>query len=290
MNLTALTLIAINRRARIAYGAALPGLVAVALCILGGFGGLHAEPNFPKLTGQIVDQAGLLNASDVAQITRDLHALEKKSTDQIVIVTVKSLQGYPIEEFGYKLGRTWGIGQSGKDNGIILIVAPNERKVRIEVGRGLEGLMTDIMSKLIVENAILPHFRRGDFSGGIKAGVRDIRDVIMGDGEAVKERARGGGRLEREAEQDEMITLAIWFAIFAFIIWQSNRQARQGARGSRDASNRRRGRKGRDDGWVVIPGGSGGSGHWGGGSGGGFGGGFGGGGGGFGGGGASGSW
>ena len=260
------------------------------LCVTFGSGGLHAELKLPKLTGQIVDQAGLLNADDRAQITRDLHALEKKTTDQIVIVTVKSLDGYPIEEFGYKLGRAWGIGQKDKNNGIILIVAPNERKVRIEVGRGLEGEMTDIMSKLIVENAILPRFRRGDFSGGIKMGVRDIKDVILGDAEAVKERARGGGRIERQAERDEMITLAIWVAIFAFMIWQSSGQARRGARGSRDASTGRRGRRRGDNGWVIIPGGSGGSGHWGGGGRGGFGGGFGGGGGGFGGGGASGSW
>lgn len=254
----------------------------------GVLGVLHAEPNFPKLTAQIVDEAGLLNADDRAQITRDLEALEQKSTDQIVIATVKSLQGYPIEEFGYKLGRHWGIGQEGKDNGVILLVAPNERKVRIEVGRGLEGLMTDSLSKLIIANAILPRFRRGDFSGGIKMGVRDIRDVLLNDAEAVKERARGGGRLERQAERDEMIMLLIWFAIFAFIIWQSTRQARRGSRGARRASTRRRGRRRRNDDWVVIPGGSGGSGNWG--SGGGFGGGFGGGGGGFGGGGASGSW
>ena len=201
-------------------------LVLGFIFISGVCSDLHAEPKFPQLTGQIVDQAGLLNGEDIAQITRDLHALEKKTTDQIVVVTVKSLEGYPIEEYGYKLGREWGIGQKDKDNGIILLVAPNERKVRIEVGRGLEGDMTDIMSKLIIQNAILPRFRRGDFSGGIKMGVRDIKDVILGDAEAVKERARGGGRLEREAERDEKIALAIWFAIFAFIMWQSSQQAK----------------------------------------------------------------
>ena len=269
-----------------AFGAV---LVLGLIFITGVCSGLRAEPKFPKLSGQIVDQAGLLNSEDIAQITRELHALEKKTTDQIVVVTVKSLEGYPIEEYGYKLGRAWGIGQKDKDNGIILLVAPNERKVRIEVGRGLEGQMTDIMSKLIVQNAILPRFRRGDFSGGIKMGVRDIKDVILGDAEAVKERARGGGRLEREAERDEKIALAIWFAIFAFVMWQSSQQAKNGSRGSRNASNKQMRKNGRDNGWIIIPGGSGGSGHWGG-SGGGFGGGFGGGGGGFGGGGASGSW
>ena len=98
-----------------------------------------------------------------ARIEQDLTALEEKSTDQLVVYTTRSLQGYPIEDFGYRLGRDWQIGQKGKNNGVILIVAPNDRKVRIEVGRGLEPQLTDLMTKLIVENAILPAFRRNDF-------------------------------------------------------------------------------------------------------------------------------
>src|SRR5690606_22456892 len=116
---------------------------------------------------------------------------EQKSTDQLVVVTVPSLQGYEIEEYGYQLGRHWGIGQKDKDNGVLLIVAPNERKVRIEVGRGLEPIVTDLMSKIIIENAILPEFRRGNYGAGIRAGVRDITATLLGDAEAVKERARG---------------------------------------------------------------------------------------------------
>ena len=147
-------------------------------------------PTFPALTSRITDQAGLLSADDYTAIMAELAALEQKSTDQFAVVTVKSLEGYPIEDYGYRLGRKWGIGQKGKDNGILLIVAPNERKVRIEVGRGLEPVMTDAMSSLIIRNAILPEFRRGDFSAGIRAGVRDIKDVLLGDAEEVKERAR----------------------------------------------------------------------------------------------------
>ena len=153
-----------------------------------------AAPTFPPLTGRIVDEAGLLSADDRRTLETDLRALEDKSTDQLVVYTTRSLQGYPIEDFGYQLGRTWAIGQKGKNNGAILIIAPNDRKVRIEVGRGLEPQLTDLMTKLIIENAILPAFRRNDFAGGIKAGVRDIRDVLLGDAEAVKERARGGAK------------------------------------------------------------------------------------------------
>jgi len=147
-----------------------------------------ADPKFPPLTGRIVDEAGLLSVEDKRAIEQVLAALEGKSTDQLVVYTTRSLQGYPIEDFGYRLGRFWQIGQKGANNGVVLIVAPNERKVRIEVGRGLEPQLTDLMSKLIVENAILPAFRRNDFAGGIKAGVRDIRDVLLGDAEAVKQR------------------------------------------------------------------------------------------------------
>ena len=150
-----------------------------------------AEPKFPPLTGRIVDEASLLSAADKSAIEKDLKALEEKASDQLVIYTTRSLQGYEIADIGYRLGRFWQIGQKGKNNGVILIVAPTERKVRIEVGRGLEPQLTDLMTKLIVENAIMPAFRRGDFPGGIKAAVRDIRDVMLGDAEAVKERARG---------------------------------------------------------------------------------------------------
>src|SRR6185503_10963752 len=104
-----------------------------------------AEPKFPQLTGRIVDEAALLSADDKRALEQDLKALEEKSTDQLVIYTTRSLQGYPIEDFGYRLGRFWQIGEKGKNNGVILIVAPSDRKVRIEVGRGLEPQLTDLM-------------------------------------------------------------------------------------------------------------------------------------------------
>ena len=144
------------------------------------------SPKFPPLPGRIVDEAALLPGDDRRALEAELKALEEKSTDQLVVYTTRSLQGYPIEDFGYRLGRAWAIGQKDKNNGVILIVAPTDRKVRIEVGRGLEPQLTDLMTKLIIENAILPAFRRNDFAGGIKAGVRDIRDVLLGDAEAVK--------------------------------------------------------------------------------------------------------
>ena len=145
-----------------AYFAALVLFILSALLFVPN--ACQAEPKFPPLTGRVVDDAHLLTPADKAAIESDLKALEDKSSDQLVVYTTNSLQGYPVEDYGYQLGRAWGIGQKGTNNGVILIVAPNERKVRIEVGRGLEPQLTDALSKLIVENAILPRFKRGEFS------------------------------------------------------------------------------------------------------------------------------
>lgn len=240
-----------------------------------------ADPVFPALTGRIVDEADLLTAEDKARLTATLQSLEGTSSDQLAIVTLKSLQGFSIEDFGYKLGRHWGIGQAGQDNGVLLIVAPNERKVRIEVGKRLEPVLTDAMSRLIIENAILPGFRRGDFAAGIAAGVRDIKDVLLGDAEAVKRRARS---LHQAPEFDWLAALiiAIWVLIVLYSIYQQHKQAQRMPQSA--GRQRRRGRRfDRDGGIIIFPGGSG---NWSGGGGGGWSGG----GGTFSGGGASGSW
>lgn len=261
----------------------LPGfLAALVFALSAQFAAAHADPVYPELAGRITDDAGLLTPAEKSDIEADLAALEQTSTDQLAVVTVKSLQGYSIEDYGIGLARKWGIGQKGKDNGILLIVAPNDRKVRIEVGRRLEPFMTDTMSALIIQNAILPKFRRGDYAGGIKDGVRDIKSVLLGDAEEVKRRAAG----PRTPENDPTVIfhIILFLAIAAFIIWINYRNA-QAMRAGMPGARRRRG------GAVIIPGGSG---SWGGGwsSGGGDsgGGGWSGGGGDFGGGGASGGW
>lgn len=250
-----------------------------------------AAPNYPELTGRIVDNANLINAADKAHIEAELAALEGTSTDQVAVVTVPSLDGYAIEEYGIGLARKWGIGQKDKDNGILLIVAPNERKVRIEVGRRLEPLMTDTMATLIIQNAILTQFRRGDFSAGIRDGVRDIKAVLLGDAEEVKRRAIV--KRTPEEEWEPLIHLLIFALIVGFILWQMRQQAiaqREWEQNLTPEQRRQyeRERQRRNRSIVVLPGGSG---DWGGGwSGGGGGGGWSGGGGGFGGGGASGDW
>ncbi len=136
---------------------------------------------FPALTGRVVDQAGLLSPADRESLSASLAGLEAKTTDQLVVVTLKSLQRTTIEDYGYQLGRHWGIGQKDKDSGVLLIVAPTERKVRIEVGYGLEGTLTDATTKLIIENSILPSFKTGNFAGGIKSGANQIIQLLGGD-------------------------------------------------------------------------------------------------------------
>jgi uncharacterized protein len=160
--------------------------LSLATLLLAFFGGIQGtlaqEITFPSLTGRVVDEAGLLDAAKQAEIEAKLAALEEKTTDQLVVVTVRSLQGRTIEEYGYRLGRAWAIGQKDKNNGVLLIVAPNERKVRIEVGYGLEGTLPDAIASIIVQNSILPRFKANDYPGGIALGVDEIIKTLSGEG------------------------------------------------------------------------------------------------------------
>ena len=140
-----------------------------------------AAPQFPALTGRVVDEAGILSPSFKTEISAQLAAHEQATTNQLVVVTLKSLQGYDIGDYGYQLGRHWNIGQKGKNNGVLLIVAPVERKVRIEVGYGLEGVLTDAESRAILERAIKPALRQGNYEQGIRAGVGAIFEAVGGE-------------------------------------------------------------------------------------------------------------
>lgn len=126
---------------------------------------------FPELTGPVIDQAEILPPESEARLTEKLTALKLQTQRELVVVTLKSLEGYEISDYGYRLGRSWGIGDKERNDGALLIVAPNERKVRIEVGYGLEGILTDGLSSLIIQNDILPKFKDGDMPGGIMAGA-----------------------------------------------------------------------------------------------------------------------
>lgn len=167
---------------------------SLLLCwlLLGGIEA-HAQIEFPQLTGRVVDNADLLSLQTETALTSLLEQHERVTTNQVVVVTLENLQGYTIEEFGYQLGRAWGIGQAGRDNGALLIVGKDERKVRIEVGYGLEGALTDALSSDIIQRVILPAFKRGQFDEGILEGTRAILQAIAGEYQAEPQRTRGSG-------------------------------------------------------------------------------------------------
>ena len=270
--------------------AGLAGLLLLALLLL-------ATPapaqTFPKLTGRVIDNARLLTDAQKLDADSKLASLEAQSGRQLVVATIPSLEGRTIEDYGYRLGRTWGIGQKGKDDGVILIVAPTEHKVRIETGYGARVFLTDAVSSMIVRDAITPRFKAGDMGGGIVAGVDQISSfLVLPEAEAQK-RAAAVGAAEHQratrANRPNFVSVIFWMLIILFVVMPMVRGAAGGGR-------RRRGLSGPIILWGGLGGGlGGGGGGWGsGGSGGGGwgggGGGFSGGGGSFGGGGASGGW
>jgi uncharacterized protein len=237
-----------------------------------------AAPKFPPLSGRVVDEAQILSPDAQRELTTKLETLEATTGRQLVVATVPSLQDYPIEDFGYQLGRTWGIGEKGKNTGAILLVAPNERKVRIEVGYGLEPVLTDALSSVIIQSAILPKFRDGDMEGGIVAGTNAIVEQLSLPADQAQARIAAASQPERHKAKGSPIA---GFLIFLFVIFVFSTLFRG-----------RRGRSGLGQAlpWIILSalnssGGRGGGGGWSGGGGG-----FSGGGGSFGGGGSSGSW
>ncbi|PWE39146.1 TPM domain-containing protein, partial [Pseudomonas prosekii] len=140
----------------------------------------QAELKFPPLTGRVVDNAQMIEPTVREQLTQQLQAHEASTGEQLVVVTLADLQGTDIADFGYQLGRAWGIGQKDKNNGALLIVARDERKLRIEVGYGLEDRLTDAQSSVIINQVITPAFKTGNFSKGISDGVAAMLVVLGG--------------------------------------------------------------------------------------------------------------
>ncbi|WP_294256568.1 TPM domain-containing protein [uncultured Sphingomonas sp.] len=183
-----------------------------------------ADPTFPKLTGRVVDDAHLLSPEQVAQLTQLSTEVEQASSRQLVVATIPDLQGYDIADYGYQLGRAWGIGQKGANNGIILIVAPADRKVRIEVGYGLEPIMTDALSNQIISQVIVPKFKAGDMAGGIVAGAQAIAEQMKQPLEAAEQKAKAAQDAATASSARKRqggglpIGLLFWFIILVVIL------------------------------------------------------------------------
>jgi uncharacterized protein len=172
-----------------------------------------ATAEFPAFTGRVVDDAGVLDAATREALRARLQALEEKTGDQLIVVTVKSLHGDSVEDYSNRLFRHWHIGEKGRNNGVLLLHAPNERKVRIEVGYGLEGTLTDAISKLILANAVTPRFKANDFNGGMTRGVDDIIAVLSGD-ESFKRKTE----LKTEPSWHIPVFPAILFGLFGLFL------------------------------------------------------------------------
>ncbi|HKU63832.1 MAG TPA: TPM domain-containing protein, partial [Rhizomicrobium sp.] len=178
-------------------------LLAATLAFLCLLTPAWAAPAFPALTGRVVDDAGILSSGTKADLTRKLAALEGATSRQLVIVTLPSLQGYEISDYGYRLGRAWGIGQKKLNNGILFIVAPKERKTRIEVGYGLEPIVTDAFSSVVIQTQVLPYFRKGDFNGGVVAGTDAlIQQLSLETSEAERRAAAAEQQLRHRGNDD----------------------------------------------------------------------------------------
>ena len=291
------------------HRALLDCFAALAMTVLLLFAAPASAQTFPKLTGRVVDQANLLSPQQEADLTTRSEALEKQTGRQFVVATVNSLENRTIEDYGYQLGRYWRIGREKEDDGVILLVAPSERKVRIETGYGAEGFLPDILAGRIIRDDILPRFREGDMAAGIMAGADAIIRQMSLTPEQAQETVNSATAQEQSRDEGGpgILPVIFWGMIIGFVLLSFARRAggrrylggapawrrrkRDRGRGGFDAGDAAiilwglseladATRKGRSSGW--------GGGSWGGG-GGGFGG-FSGGGGSFGGGGASGSW
>ena len=212
----------VERAVRVCVRVAAAGFAAALSVIVSAL--LAYALTFPQLTGRVVDEAGILDPATKDALERKLADFERTTTGQFVVVTLKSLQGTSIEDYGYQLGRYWGIGQKDKNSGVLLIVAPNERKVRIEVGYGLEGNLTDAVSKLIIENSILPRFKAHDYAGGITRGVDDVIQVLTLDPEEWKQRAKQ--RPDDQSALVDLIVFVLLLIVFLMILRSISRQSR----------------------------------------------------------------
>lgn len=259
-------------------------LLLILIASLALLAGPAAAQTFPKLTGRVVDEAHLLTPEQIAALDAKLAALEAQSQRQMVIATIPDLEGYEIEDYGYRLGRAWEIGDKQRNDGILLIVAPKEHKVRIEVGYGLEGIITDALSSVIIQREVVPRFKANDYPGGITAATDQlIAQLQLPEDQARKIAADAGAEAKKAKGPRFDAGTVIFLLIFFFFFVLPFLRAMRGG-----------GRRYGAPGVMIFPSGGwgGGGSDWGGGGGGGWGGGggFSGGGGSFGGGGSSGSW
>ncbi|KTE39281.1 hypothetical protein ATE62_09410 [Sphingopyxis sp. HIX] len=178
-----------------------------------------AAQTIPKLTGPVMDLADQLDPAQEAALDAKLRGFQSATQQQFVVVTLPDLEGYDISDWGYRMGNAWKLGDAERDDGLILIVAPKERRLRFEVGDGIEGAFPDAMAWIIIRDDITPRFKAGDIPGGIDAGVdAAIKQLQLPPEEAAK-RAAAADKAERDSADDGDIGGLIFVAIIIFFFF-----------------------------------------------------------------------
>ena len=184
----------------------------------------------PALQGRVNDYAKIIRDSDEREINEYLYALEQSTGIQMAVLTVPSLSGEDIASFGIRVADKWKLGDKEKDNGAILIVAMQEHELRIEIGDGLEGTLTDVKCGLILRNVIIPEFKSGNYSGGIKKGIVNMGGIASGDSSVVSKAVREGSSKGSDSDLVAMIVFFIFFICFLSAISAGSRRGRRRGR------------------------------------------------------------
>ncbi len=192
--------------------------VIMALLLILGAASLWAL-EVPPLKGRVNDLAGLIDPATQRQLEAALAQLEQSDSTQLAVLTIDSLQGDSLEDFSIRVVEQWQIGQKNVDNGVLLLISKNDRKIRIEVGYGLEGKLTDLVAGRIIRNVMVPQFKMGRFDQGIIAGVNAIAGVVRGEYKAPATPGRRSGR--RDASPGFMGLIAL--ALFINMLGRANR-------------------------------------------------------------------
>lgn len=201
--------------------------IIIFTCIVGAVSLSAQEVKFPSPRGHVNDYAGIISAGVKEQLEKMLMVVENKTSAEVAILTVNSTAPLTIEQYAVELFQNWGIGKKGKDNGVLLLVAKDDRKVRIEVGYGLEGALTDMHSKIIINDLIIPHFKAGSYEKGITAGAVMISKIIANEYGVDLDLKRSAAQLDldmgkkiKEEELSNTISAIITFLVLLFIFGQ----------------------------------------------------------------------
>lgn len=188
-------------------------LVALVIFLLINGCAIAAQP-LPTPNGYVTDQANMLSSTVESELNQALSELEKTDSTQIAVLTINTLNNEALESYALNILQTWGIGQKQKDNGALLLIVKNDRKIRIEVGYGLEGRLTDLLSGRIIDHIISPKFKQGQFDEGVSAGVHAMIDVVHGEFKAEK----------KTKTKIHPLIIMIGFFVFSLIVSRLNRK------------------------------------------------------------------